>query len=87
MIATAIALQDATGDAVIDISTMIKAKNLYDNRDNMSSQEFSDALFEYSAHLASLTTTLVVSTLLTKEQLVELNETINEVENMGKDLN
>lgn len=87
MISTALALQDATGNAVIDISTMIKAKSIYNARHEMTDEEFQNALFEYSAHLASLTTTLVTNAVMTKEQLDELLITIREMDEMGKDLN
>lgn len=86
MISTALALQDATGNAVIDITTMIKAKSIYNARHEMSDQEFADAMFEYSAHLASITAAMVTNAVLTKEQLHELNATIAEMNAMGKDL-
>lgn len=85
MISTAIALQDATGNAVIDITTMIKAKSIYNARHEMNDQEFADAMFEYSAHLASVTATLVTEAVMTKEQLDELLLTIREMNAMGKD--
>jgi len=86
MIATAIALQDATSDAVIDFSTMVKAKSIYDNRHEMSDDEFSSALFEYSAHLASVTATLVTHAVMTENQLSDLLSTIREMDTMGKDI-
>ena len=86
MISTALALQDATGNAVIDITTMIKAKSIYNARHEMSDQEFADAMFEYSAHLASITATLVTEAVMTKEQLDELLLTIRKMNSMGKDI-
>ena len=86
MIATALALQEATGNAVIDLTTMIKAKRLFDNRHDYSQQEFTDALFEYSAHLASVTATLVTEAVLTETQLNDLLATIHEMDEMGKGL-
>lgn len=86
MISTALALQDATQDAVINISTMIKARQIYQGRETMSEQEFADALFEYSAHLASITASMVTNAIMTKEQLHELNATIVEMNSMGKDV-
>lgn len=85
MISTALAIQNATGDAVTDISTMIKAKRIYDNADTMTKQELSEALFEYSAHLASITATLVTHACFTEAQMDELMDTIKEMESMGKD--
>ena len=86
MISTAMALQDATGNAVIDISTMIKAKSIYNARHEMTDQEFADAMFEYSAHLASITATLVTEAVMTRTQLDELLSTIREMDSMGKDI-
>lgn len=86
MISTALALQEATGNAVIDISTMIRAKSIYNARHEMSDQEFADALFEYSAHLASVTATMVTNAVMTKSQLDELLSTISEMQEMGKGL-
>lgn len=86
MIATALALQEATGNAVIDISTMMKARSIYINKDRMTEDEFAEALFEYSAHLASVTATLVTNAVMTESQLDELLSTIREMESMGKDI-
>ena len=77
----------ATGNAVIDISTMLKARNLFQGKDSMTDSEFSDALFEYSAHLASVTATLVTHAVMTESQLNDLLSTIREMESMGKDIN
>lgn len=86
MISTAIAIQNATGDAVTDISTMIRAKNIYQNKDNMTNDEFAEAMFEYSAHLASVTATLVIGAVMSKSDIDTLLSTINEIESMGKDI-
>lgn len=85
MIATALQIQSATGEAVTDFSTMIKAKSIYDNRATMTSDEFSQALFDYSAHLASLTATLVTHACLTESQLDEMIDVIKEFEEIGKE--
>lgn len=85
MISTALAIQNATGDAVVDFSTLIMAKTITNSRETMTEEEFVQALWSYSAHLASLTATLVSSACLTKEQLDEMISTIKEMEQMGKD--
>lgn len=85
MISTAIAIQDATGNAVVDISSMVRAKHIYQNHHTMTQQELIDALWDYSTHLASLTATMVTHACLTGEQMDNLIATINEVESMGKD--
>jgi len=86
MISTAMALQEATGNAVIDITTMMKARSIYQNKDIMTQDEFAEALFNYSAHLASVTATLVTNALMTESQLDELLSTIHEMQDMGKDI-
>ncbi len=86
MISTALAIQNATGEAVVDISTMIKAKQLLTNRQTMTEAEFVEAIWQYSAHLSSLTATLVTHACFTETQIDELISTINEMETMGKDV-
>lgn len=85
MIATAIALQEATQNAVHDEMIMAMASDLYHNRDT-DSDTFAKMLFQYSAMLSSMTTTLVTNALLTESQLHDLLDTINEMESMGKDV-
>jgi hypothetical protein len=86
MIATAIALQDATKDAVMDKETVSLAYLLYKHKDIMDEQEFATAIFDYSAHLSSLTASLVLNAVLTKSQISEMMDTIKEMESMGKDI-
>ena len=85
MIATAIALQEATQEAVHDDMVMAMVSNLLQNRDT-DSESFAKMLFQYSAMLSSMTTTLVTNALLTESQLHDLLDTINEMESMGKDI-
>ena len=85
MIATAIALQEATQEAVHDDMVMAMATNLLQNRET-DSESFAKMLFQYSAMLSSMTTTLVTNALLTESQLHDLLDTINEMESMGKDI-
>lgn len=86
MIATAIALQQATQDAVHDNMVMDMAASIYQNRDEMSSDEFIHALYQYSALLSSLTTTLVTSVLLTEDQMDAMINDIKEFDEIGKDV-
>lgn len=85
MIATALALQEATQEAVHDEMIMAMASDLYHNRDT-DSDTFAKMLYQYSAMLSSMTTTLVVNAVLTESQLHDLLDTINEMESMGKDI-
>ena len=53
-------LQNATQEAVHDEMIMNMAAAIYHHKDEMTSEEFARALFEYSAALSSMTTTLVM---------------------------
>ena len=85
MIATAIALQNATQEAVHDEMIMAMASDLYHNRDT-DSDTFAKMLYQYSAMLSSMTTTLVVNAVLTESELNDLLDTIKEMDSMGKDI-
>jgi len=85
MIATAIALQDATQEAVHDPMVLELAKDLFESR-HISEDEYIRKIFRYSALLASVTTTLTMSVLLTESQIDEMMNTIKEMESMGEDI-
>jgi len=85
MIATALALQDATQEAVHDPMVLELAKDLFESR-YISEDEYIRKIFRYSALLASVTTTLTMSVLLTESQIDEMMNTIKEMESMGKDI-
>jgi hypothetical protein len=86
MISTAIAIQDATKNAVMHDVTMSFARDIFDNKDMMGETEFAKAIYQYSAHLSALTATLVMEACLTKSQLDEMMDTVKEMQSMGKDL-
>ena len=87
MISTALAIQDATGNAVVDLSSMMKAKFIYQNHNTMTKEELSQALFQYSAHLSALTATLVAHACLTETQINDMVSDIKEFEDLGKEMN
>lgn len=86
MLSTAIALQDATVEAIHNDEVMEMAAAIYQHRHEISQDEFIQAMYMYSANLASLTTTLVTSVLLTESQMNEMMDTIKEITNIGKDV-
>lgn len=86
MLSTAIALQDATVEAIHNDEVMEMAAAIYQHRHEISKDEFIQAMYMYSASLASLTTTLVTSVLLTESQMNEMMDTIKEITNIGKDV-
>ncbi len=85
MIITALKLQEATKEAVHNDMTMEVASELFANRNVLSDEEFTRALYEYSALLASITTTLATSILLTEEQMDAMIDEIKEFDQLGKD--
>lgn len=86
MISTAIALQEASKEAVFDETSMLMASALYHGRHEMSDEEFQQAIFLYSGHLSAMATTLVTHILLTEQQINDMVDTIKEMETMGKDI-
>ena len=86
MLATALALQEVTKQAVHDEEVMGLAAHLFHARNEMSDNDFAGALYQYSALLASLTTTLATHTLLTESQMDEMMSSIKEFEVLGKDI-
>ena len=87
MISTAIAIQDATKDAIFDNETVSMVKEIIESRNMLDEDALTRALYLYSAHLSALTATLVTSVCLTREQLDAMVDTIKEFENLGKDAN
>jgi len=85
MIATLIAIQDATKNAVMDRESVSLAHSLWQSKDYMDEREFAQAIFSYSAHLTALTATLVLDATLTKSQINEMMNTMKEMDSMGKD--
>ena len=87
MIATALQIQEATAEAVTDISTMEMARDIFQNHNIMSDEQLSQALFQYSAHLSALTATLVTNVCLTESQLDAMISDIKEFDALGKEFN
>jgi hypothetical protein len=87
MISTAIAIQDATRNAIFDNQTVSMVKEIIESRNMLDEDSLTQALFQYSAHLTALTATLVTSVCLTKEQLDSMVDTIKEFDKLEKDAN
>jgi len=86
MIATAIAIQDATASAVHDNMIMDMAGHLYHARNEMTDEEFVQFLFKYSASLSALTATLVTSVCLTEGQMNDMVDTIKEFDQLEQEM-
>jgi hypothetical protein len=87
MISTALAIQDATRDAIFDNQTLSMVKEIIESRNMLDEDSLTQALFQYSAHLTALTATLVTSVCLTREQLDSMVDTIKEFDKLEKDAN
>jgi transcriptional regulator of NAD metabolism len=86
MISTALAIQEATKNAVHDDEVMGMAAAIFHHRHELDEEEFIKAMFMYSAHLSAMTATLVTHACLTESQINDMLETIKEMETMGKDI-
>ena len=86
MISTALAIQEATRDAVHDEEVMGMASAIFHHRHELDEEEFIKAMYMYSAHLSAMTATLVTHACLTQSQINDMIETIKEMEAMGKDI-
>jgi len=87
MISTALAIQDATRDAIFNNETVSMVKEIIESRNMLDEDALTRALFQYSAHLTALTATLVTSICLTSEQLDSMVDTIREFDKLEKDAN
>jgi hypothetical protein len=85
MLATAIALQNATQEAVHDPMVMDFAADVFQSR-YLPDEEFAQKLYQYSALLASLTTTLATNALLTESQMDEMISSIKEMDALTKEI-
>ena len=86
MIATAIKLQEASKDAVHDEMIMEIVKHIVSIRDVVDDESFIKEMYNYSAMLSAMTTTLVTHALLTESQIDEMMSSINEFDKLGKDI-
>jgi hypothetical protein len=86
MIVTAIKLQETTKEAVHDPMVMEMAAHLFHARNVMDDEDFAKALYQYSAMLSALTTTLATTVLLTEEEIDTMASEIKEFEQLGKDI-
>lgn len=85
MLSTALAIQDATRQAVEEDIVVRMAANLFVQRDIVSEEDFAKMLFKYSAALSAVTATLVTSVCLTEQQMNDMISVIEEIETMGKE--
>ena len=89
-IATAIAIAEATQEAVHDNMVMEMARDLLAGLTNKTPSEFTNdemsLVFKYSATLASATATYVSSAILGNNNFDNMVESVQEFENMERDV-
>lgn len=84
MLATAIAISQATQEAVFHEDMKALAGDLMNRRNEIDDRTFAKLIYLYSASLASKTADLTTKVLLTETQMKEMLDSINELENMSE---
>lgn len=82
MLSTASALINATEEAVVSDENMRIASFITHGRHELDQKEFASAMFTYAAAIASSAVDNATKVLLTKEQLIQLMNTIGELDSM-----
>lgn len=84
MLATAIAISQATQEAVFSDEMKALAGDLMDRRNDIDDKTFAKLMYLYSASLASKTADLTTKVLLTETQMKEMMDSINELEDISE---
>lgn len=87
MSATALAIAEASKEAMYSDEVMDMARSLIDVRNIADEEQMLRILFQYSATLTAVTANLVTSVLLTEEQMNAMIGEIVEFEELGKEIN
>ena len=86
MISTATALIEAVTEAIFDDESMVFAKTILDNRNEMTQDDFAKAIYMYSGIIASSAVDKATKILLTETQLKELMDTIGELDSLRNEV-
>ena len=86
MSATAIAIAEASKEAMYDDGVMDLARDIIDMKNDIDEKQMLNILFHYSAQLAAVTANLVTKVLLTEEQMNAMIEELSEFEALGKEM-
>jgi hypothetical protein len=84
MLATAVAVAEATKQAVFDEEILALAGELHTRRNELSDNQYPKYIYMYSVALASKVADLTTKVLLTKEEMSALVDTINEMEEISE---
>lgn len=84
MISTAIAVLNATKDAIFDEEIMALAGELHTRRNELSDEMFPKFIYLYSTALASRVADLTTKALLTESEMSDLLDTIAELDDLSE---
>jgi hypothetical protein len=82
MLATAIAISEATKEAVFHEEIKALAGDLMDRRNEIDDRTFAKLIYLYSASLASKTADLTTKILLSETEMKEMLDSINELDDL-----
>jgi hypothetical protein len=82
MLATAIAISEATKEAVFHEEIKALAGDLMDRRNEIDDRTFAKLIYLYSASLASKTADLTTKVLLSETEMKEMLDSINELDDL-----
>jgi hypothetical protein len=86
MSATAIAIAEASKEAMYDEYVMDMARDIIDMKNDIDEKQMLNILFHYSAQLTAITANLVTKVLLTEEQMTAMIDELSELEELGKEM-
>ena len=84
MLATAIAISEATKEAVFHEEIKALAGDLMERRNEIDDRTFAKLIYLYSASLASRTADLTTKVLLSETEMKEMMDSISEMENLSE---
>ena len=84
MLATALAISEATKKAVFHEEIKALAGDLMDRRNEIDDRTFAKLMYLYSASLASKTADLTTKVLLSETEMKEMMDSINELEELSE---
>jgi hypothetical protein len=84
MLSTAIAISEATKEAVFNEDIKALAGDLMERRKEIDDKHFAKLMYLYSATLASKTADLTTSILLSETEMKEMLNSISELEDMSE---
>lgn len=86
MSATALAIAEASKEALHSEDIVSAVKYILENKNTLTDEEMLREMFVFSTHLTALTAHLVTSVLLTEEQMDAMLGEIAEFEELGKEM-